>query len=115
MYSQDIDYKRVLDFLQTYHGARYSNPDNQGMEDGKKQDYLKLKEQAQSTISEMKKIGEKCKESYNLDHVKPFRWLEMSNIKVREYLWMQFKFGRLNEADEFDEIHRVFLLLYSRF
>ncbi len=90
-FEQGIDYKRVLDFLKNYHRAHYSNPYKPGIEESKKQEYLIIKERGHNAVLEMKKIGEKCKEKFNLEYSQPVKYLDASNVKVRDYLWLQLK------------------------
>ena len=96
-FDQVIDYKRVLDFLKNYHGAHYSNPDKPGIADKQKRDYLIIRDQGHNVLLEMKKIAEKCKENFNLDYSRPIKYLDASNVKVRDYLWLQLKLQGYSE------------------
>lgn len=89
----NVDYIEVLDYLRDNAGAPYSKPENKGLSQDEVDRFKKLKENAQSAISQLKKIGdlEPFRSKFELD-TKSMSWLDGSNKKTRKYLWAPLKY-----------------------
>lgn len=87
-----IDYISVLDYLENNRGIPYSNPETETDPD-KKDQLLNIKTMGQNVVAELKAMYELCKEKFNLDKCEPISWLDGSNTKTRQYLWVQMKYS----------------------
>lgn len=84
------DYIEILDFLNKHAYEKYTKPEK--IEDEtEKNRCLKLRENAQNCIKKFKRIGDPYKRKGLFYDGKASTWLDGSNIKVRNYLWMELK------------------------
>lgn len=94
-----IDYIGVLDYLENNRGIAYSNPETEN-DETKKEELLEIKAMGQSVVSELKAMYELCKERFNLDKCETISWLDGSNTKTRQYLWVQMKYKDYGDRPE---------------
>ncbi len=87
-----IDYIGVLDYLVNSKGIPYSDP-NSATDENKREQLLEVKAMGQNAVSELKAMFELCKKEFNLDKCETISWLDGSNTKTKNYLWVQMKYG----------------------
>ncbi len=88
----EIDYISVLDYLEKNKHSEYTNPLKEGLSTSLKNKYKEIKKEAKKCIIELKKMVVKCSNSFNLFNFGQISWLDGSNTKVRDYLWVQLKY-----------------------
>ena len=88
-----IDYIGVLDYLKDNAEVPYSNPEDAGISFEEKKRLLKVKEKGQAAVSEMKKMTDAFKKTYELNYSLPILWLDGSNTKTKKKLWAQMKYS----------------------
>jgi len=87
----EIDYIAILDYLEKYNGSDYANPAKEELSNELKDKYKKIKKEAKRIVNELKKIVTFCKDYFDLSNFGQISWLDGSNTKVRNYLWVQLK------------------------
>lgn len=92
MKNVNVDYIWLLEYLKTNSEQPYSNPEAKGLSLEEKKRLIELKQEGQIAIGEMKKVANKCKDTFGLDKYLPGSWLDGSNTKTRKYLWTQMKY-----------------------
>lgn len=96
----NIDYLGVLDYLENNMELPYANPDAPGIDEKEKARLLGIKSKCQGAVAEMKKMAKLCKEKFNLDKCEPISWLDGSNTKIKNYLWVQLKYSEYGNRQE---------------
>ncbi len=82
--------KEVLDFLEKYAGGPYRSLEKAKNEE-EAQSLIELKDAAQSAVKQFNNMAEICKRKYGLIKVGQTKWLDGSNIKIRNYIWLQLR------------------------
>lgn len=94
-YHTNINYLKVLNYLDDNHGRAYRNPEDAQLDALEKELYLETRYSAQAAVGEIKKMAELCKSAYGLDRCERISWLDGANLKkTSEYLWAQMKYSR---------------------
>lgn len=94
-----IDYIGVLDYLENNRAIPYSNPETE-TDPVKKEKYLDIKAMGQAAAAELKAMAELCKDKFKLDKCETISWLDGSNTKTRQYLWVQMKYSAYGDRPE---------------
>ena len=85
-----INFKKILDFLEQHAGFKYSKPENI-IDQQEKNAMIFLKDAAQEAISEFKAIAEFFKKMGYTYEKTVSTWLDGSNQKIRNYFWLEIK------------------------
>ncbi|MFU7515310.1 McrB family protein [Clostridium sp. HCS.1] len=86
-----VNFIKILDFLREYNNKPYQKIEK--IDDSRKrEEMIKIKNSASEMINEWKKIYTKFTEKGYIYNTKSAsQWLDGSNKKVRDYLWIEFK------------------------
>ena len=95
---EEIDCLGVLKFLENYHGKQYIKPEK--VESPQKEKFETLKNEGGLAIEKFNKMAECCCEYLNIVKDGSNKWLDGSNRKVRNYLWIQMKEEKFNDSPE---------------
>ena len=96
-----IDYIKLLQYLENNIGKPYVKPSK--APDIEKDKYIQMKAEGQGACKILKNIAELCSSRFSLNRYEPISWLDGSNTKVRNYMWLQMKYseGRMIEPKPF--------------
>lgn len=86
----------ILDYLDTYGGQPYENPEK--AEEYKKQQFLELKAAGSTAVRELDKMAELCVDRFGLKKYGVSKWLNGGNNRARKYLWRQLKLEGYEES-----------------
>lgn len=107
------DILSLLDFIEEYGGKDYKSPDI--VDEPDKSRYSNIKTIAQNAINEFEKIAAVCEESFELKSAGKAKWLNASNIELRDYLWMELKHPQYLESPSSLSIFAEIMGEQSRF
>lgn len=95
-----INYLGILEYLKNNRELPYANPENPGLTEEQKKEYLAVKKNGQDIVAELKKIYELCKRKYGLTKCEKVSWDDGSHQKTRKYLWVPMKYGDKSDRHE---------------
>ena len=93
---EEINYKEILEFLNKNAGKEYKDPEKEGLTEDEKRKYKDLREKGSNICKELKKIAklnDSCKFSTEI-----IKWLDGSNTKIKNYLWLQMKCEKYKDS-----------------
>ena len=93
----DIDYIGVLHYLDENRDKPYSDPDKDGLDPQKREEYIALRKKGQFAVSEIKKMAKVCENEFGLNKCMPVQWLDGSGTKTKRYLWAQLKYDECSD------------------
>jgi len=99
-----IDYLGVLNYLETYQNVPYESPDKSSLSVQRKNEILEIKRAGQKATDELKKIADLLCDKFGLiKSGKPIKYLDGSNAKTRNYLWVRL----INPPQKSDEAESI--------
>ena len=85
-----IDFNFVMKYIDSYGDMPYKSIDR-AIDENEKKQIIDIQENAKKAVDETKKMAGALELKFGLDSWKPSKWMDGSNTKVRDYLWVKMK------------------------
>jgi 5-methylcytosine-specific restriction protein B len=94
----NINFLNVLRHIEDNHNKPYEKPDRI-TDPVRRAEIENLRSEAQGAVNEIKKVTAVCSHDYGLSKITPTQWLDGSNTKIRDYLWVQMRYPDTTELE----------------